>query len=292
MLSGVVLSVISAVAAFFSGSSYLALSFFIVGGLSAIGAFYMRQFSAFSSLEDTATNLSTERERLSLISTVLEEENHTLVKTNRKLIRTNDRLEQTERRLRKQTSLLCKYGQQLSRSNAVLKDNCLQLEQSNQTLKKELTLLAVHTAQLEASSKSLQQEVRNFSNGNKELDTRVQTLSENTKTSKKLFREIVTRLNAHEAALGQNIQKLCEHFSSISNVKYLMDRLTELQLVNKQISEATGQLKALEVRSQAMASIQEAFESLLKRMQSANEDHANYNSELQKIATDLKALKN
>lgn len=294
MLSGVIISVMSAVAAFFSGSTYLAFSFFIVGGLSAIGAFYMRQFAALNSLEDTATTLSMERERLSLVSTVLEEENLTLVQTNQNLIRTNARLEQTEGRLRKQTALLRRHGERLNHSNVLLRDSCQQLAGSNRTLKKEIALLAVHTKQLEASSQHLQEELGNFSQGNKELEDSLQTLSENTEISKKLFNEVLRHLNAHEAALEQNIKKLCTYFSSISKINHLVQRLEEAQVINQQVTKAAEHLKELEARSlekqTALASMQEAFEALLRGMQSANQDHAQYNTDLQQNITRLQGL--
>src|SRR5580704_13733962 len=106
MFGGVLLAVISAAGAFFSGSYVLGLSFLAFGGLSATGAIHLHELPALKNIKQAAQTLKLETNRLSTLTQSLENENTTLSQTNQDLRRTQERLKQLAVRLQRTGSQL------------------------------------------------------------------------------------------------------------------------------------------------------------------------------------------
>src|SRR5690349_4705719 len=86
---GTVIAVCGFIASLFASSIIYCTAFAIVAVASGIGAFYMRQFSNLSDLENTVQELRASKENFENIARNLEQENNRLSETNRELQQTN-----------------------------------------------------------------------------------------------------------------------------------------------------------------------------------------------------------
>ncbi len=298
MLSGVVFAVIGAVAAIFAGSAFLALSFLVLGGISALGAFYMHQFVILKGLEKTAEELTLERERLTLATQALQQENNVLIQTNQNLVNTNAALEETTGQLQRETAALNGHNETLKNTNTHLETTCTELQGANENLKMQMAELTTQIGQLQASSLHIRDQIVLFQGSNQQFGGHLSHLNESVKniesqitSSKRLFDEITTQFNDGEQALGAQVQKLGEYFRELSNQNAVGQRIEELRALREQFDQTKEQLTQIQLQcTQESASLTEiqdvliqmrdAFQSQLKDINSANTEHQAQNLQL------------
>lgn len=291
MLAGVVVAVVGAVTAFFYGFTFLSCSFLFLGGLSALGAFFMRQISILKGFE---------RERRHL-------------EIQNRMLRTRiNEFAQTTRQLRHQTHRLHENNVFLNHQNKTLGQHCDQLGNTNRDLHSQLEQLTTHNAQLRASSETICREVSSFSKSNQSLEgyskgiqTHAETLQRQLHSSKVLFDDIADKFNTHEKGLGEKISRLSEHFQELWGEKSVLARLQTLEKVRDQIAQETEKQKAISsqtqqllqehaaLKSQALEMQQTALrvkqdlESILSEYRTAASDQNIQTSKLQDIATKM-----
>ena len=284
MIAGTALAINCAVAALFYGSVAIAVPFFLLGGLTAMGAFYMRQFSSLQSLENTAKGLAQERARFSTIATQLEHENNRLKNTNQDLIRTNESFKQT--------------NQQLIETRNSLQATNRQLQESNDRLTRQVTLLTVQVTQLRESAERIKLEMQRFNQSNTSLAQHVQSLNDGVRildrhidSSRALCSEITQQFSSQQQSLGQQMHELTQYLKDLCSDQGVVGRINSLQALQQQIAQATSQLNAISVQQaqergrletirDILVRLREEFNTVLGSLHSANQTHLAHNQQL------------
>jgi hypothetical protein len=130
------------------------------------------------------------------------------------------------------------------------------------------------------------------------LDISVRTLDDQISSSRQLYKEIYNQLNVHERGIGEQIEQLKKYFHELSHQNSIMARIQELSALQLKIDAnkeqlhkintefAAGSARLLEIQT-ILVRLRESFESVLKDMHGANQDHRRENdllhSNVQKI---------
>ncbi len=284
MLAGTAFALSCAVAAFFYGALAISLSFTFLGGLTALSAFYMRQFSSLQSLEHTAKGLAQERERFSTIATQLEHENTRLKQTNLDLIRTNESFRHT--------------NQQLIETRNSLQATNRQLQEGNDRLTRQVSLLTIQVTQLQESAERIKLEMRRFDENNTNLQQHVQQLQDGVRfldrhieSSRALCTEITQQFSSQQQSLGQQMSEMAGYLRELASDQGVLGRIQSLSTLQQQITQATSQLHGISIQQAEerarlesirtiLEHLRQEFSSVLSSLHGANQSHLSHNQHL------------
>ncbi len=230
------------VVTFFTGSSILCAAFAVGALASGVGAFYMRQFSTLSDLEDTARGLKETKEKLEGIAQNLEKENDRLTASNR----------------------------ELERNNAVFQQSNQNLIQTNTRLNQQVAQLTLQVNQLRESAERIRSEVVRFKNENQHLHANVRVIDDSLRTldqqilgSRALCDQIAGHLASQQQGLGQQLEQLGRYLTDLGADNRIHERIQALAELQRQLMDATGQLHGIQLQYAAERANFEAIHASL-----------------------------
>ncbi len=212
---------------FLMGSTVLCSAFFVAAVASGVSAFYMRQFSTLSDLEDTARGLKETKEKFEVIAKDLEKENNRLSASNR----------------------------ELERNNTVFQQSNQNLIQTNVRLNQQVAQLTLQVNQLRESAERIRSEVVRFKDANNHLHTNVRGFDDSLRTldqqilgSRALCDQIGTHLATQQEGLGQQLAQLGRYLTDLGADNRIHERIQALAELQRQLTVATGQLHATQLQ--------------------------------------------
>lgn len=208
-----IVSISSFVITFLMGSSFLCSTFFFVSIASGISAFYMRQFSTMTGLEDTASHLKNENSRL-------RESNNELHRNNTLFRENNQTLLQNNTRLSQQVTQLSLHVTQLKESAENIRAQVVRFQQENNHLHH-------HVNGFDSSLRVLDQQILN---------------------SRALCEQITGHLSTQQEGLGQQLEQLGRYLSDLRAEGRVHERIQELGALQEQVSQAAGQLHTIQLQ--------------------------------------------